>query len=524
MPHRFGLYLSFIAALAVPCSAAAAWTWKVPGAYRLRLNSQSDIPLDEHTTLGQTQWAEHRLRIEPHAESFELSFDAQLDLLSGMVWGDESTFFDRYPYVPRSLLDRPRDDAGAGFRPSALLLRRLYITWRLPWAQIQAGLMGSQWGLGLMASDGNGEDNVDFGDKRWGDNVWRVLFATRPLYILSEGRIDEDLVTALGADIVWRDDAARAFKGDFFESAGASGSNPGLQAGDFAAQFVAAVRHKRGPVESGLYIALRHQEFADSAGPLTVAAFDLFLRYDRTFDWLHLVAEGEGAYIRGGTTYVRNIAHPEGVSVEQLGGAGRIRGAIGIVEAEVELGYASGDDNPYDGVIRNFKFDRDFRVGTLMFDEVIAWQSAGSAAQLMNPDLSGRPPYGADLLPSQGAVTNAVYVKRILRLRPPGERGLKITLQQLDAWAAESPRDAYRSYLNGGGSLNAFGGVPGHGYGAEFDGSITYFLPLRPDPDGVRLEAGVQLAAFFPGDAFALPGGGVMAPVYGMQARATFTW
>jgi hypothetical protein len=513
---RTSLLIAALAMTALPAAATAEWTYKFPGAYRLRFQNQTDIPVDERTTLGQEQWAEHRLRIEPHAESYDLSLDAQLDLLSGMVWGDAVSYA-----IPAGLLDRMRDDASAGFRPSAFLLRRAYLTWRLPWAQIQTGLMGSNWGLGLIASDGNGEDNVDFGDKRWGDNVWRVLFATRPLYMLSEGRIQEDLVSALGVDLVWRDDTGRMLKGDFFEDGDDADAAAGLQAGDLAVQAVAALRHKRGPLESGLYIALRHQEFANGAGPLTAAAFDLFLRYERTFDWLKLTAEGEGAYLRGGTSYVRNISAPQGVAVEQLGAVGRVRGAVGIAEVEVEVGYASGDDNPYDGVIRNFKFDRDFRVGLLLFDEVLAWQSAASAAHLMNPELSGRPPYGVDLLPSQGAVTNAVYVKRVLRLRAPGERGLKITLQQLDAWAAEAPRDAYRSYLNGGGPLNAFGGVPGNTYGAEFDGAISYFIPLRED---VKFEGGLQLAAFIPGDAFTLAQGGTMAPVFGLQARATFTW
>ena len=40
----------------------------------------------------------------------------------------------------------------------------------------------------------------------------------------------------------------------------------------------------------------------------------------------------------------------------------------GDLVAQVELGYASGDADPYDGTQRRFVFDPNHKVGLLLFD------------------------------------------------------------------------------------------------------------------------------------------------------------
>ena len=54
----------------------------------------------------------------------------------------------------------------------------------IPVGQLRVGRMGTQWGLGLLANDGNGLEG-DFGDARFGTTNDRILFATRPLTIFN---------------------------------------------------------------------------------------------------------------------------------------------------------------------------------------------------------------------------------------------------------------------------------------------------------------------------------------------------
>src|SRR5438067_4222921 len=55
------VFLAAAAAIAAPPALAA--DVRVDGSYRLRLNLNSNYLLDPSTTLGQTAWAEHRLRL-----------------------------------------------------------------------------------------------------------------------------------------------------------------------------------------------------------------------------------------------------------------------------------------------------------------------------------------------------------------------------------------------------------------------------------------------------------------------------
>src|SRR5581483_2423689 len=48
----------------------------------------------------------------------------------------------------------------------------------------------------------------------------------------------------------------------------------------------------------------------------------------------------------------------------------------GKVVAQVEVGYASGDADPYDTSEKRFVFDPNHKVGLLLFDEVMRWQTA----------------------------------------------------------------------------------------------------------------------------------------------------
>lgn len=54
-------------------------------------------------------------------------------------------------------------------------------------------------------------------------------------------------------------------------------------------------------------------------------------------------------------------------------------------------GFASGDQNPYDARLQNFRFDANYKVGLVLFDQVLGYQSARTASgALMSPTGLGR--------------------------------------------------------------------------------------------------------------------------------------
>ena len=85
---------------------------------------------------------------------------------------------------------------------------------------------------------------------------------------------------------------------------------------------------------------------------------------------------------------------------------------------QVEVGYASGDANPFDDQANGFTMNRDYKVGLVLFDEVMLFQTQNAARRLSDPALLGAPPPGLDLLPTEGAITNALYLKPTLRWKP----------------------------------------------------------------------------------------------------------
>ena len=484
--------------------------WRVDGSYRLRFAQQTDVPLDTDAAgafdrLGQTTFLEQRLRFEPKVVAEHFDAGLQLDLLSGLLSSSPglADSFDGYPTLQRSqtLTQNP----GVAFR-------KLYLDWRSPVGLVSVGQMASEWGLGMLANSGDGEGNVDWGDKRFGDLVDRVLFATRPLALATGGRNTEDLVLALGADLVYSDATSQLLLHD---------AN-GFHLGDQTVQGLLALRWTRPWGELGAYGVRRHEQFRSAASDTLDAWIgDVYGRVHGRLGGLDALGEAEAAFVSGSTTYVRTLAAPTGTSVRQGGGV--LRGTLGRErnEASLEVGFASGDTSPFDGEVTNFSFNRDYKVSLLLFDEVLAWQTARAAVRLADPNLVGQPPSGVGLLPTSGAVSNALYVKPTVRWRPARVERLLLLASVLYARAAAAPLDPYASFACGGCANNAFGGKAGLSYGWELDLGGSYHIPLSPKVD---LELGAQGGLLLPGDAFSLPDGGAMPNIGGGRLRATLTW
>jgi hypothetical protein len=494
--------------LALPAGAASV---RFDGSYRLRFNGDTNLGLDETGfASGQKQWFEHRLRLTPKVleigDDGGIEVQASFDLLSGEFAGDVAPDF-------RGLgLDR---SVRNGFKPEGFDFRHLFVHLRLPFGTFQLGQMPNHWGMGMVANSGEGEEVSDFGDPRFGDIVDRILFSTRPLVGTLDPRSDfaRDFSVALAGDLVYRDRYA--------ELVVKNGS--GVEFGDVAVQLVGMATYDPGEfTRAGLYVVRRIQNYALSAGDLHTWTFDGYGR--RAFPLgagFVLSLEGEAAQIYGGTSHAPNLAQGGTSRVSQQGAALRAGLARGPVEFELEGGYASGDGNPFDDRQNGFSMNRDYKVGLVLFDQVRMFQSQNAARRLSDPALSGTPVKGLDLIPTEGAVSNAFYLKPTLRYRPRAlGGGFRLVGSVLLARAPEPVIDAYQAMVSSA-PLNAFGHPAGRDYGIEIDGAIGWRKRLV---DTVSFESGVQVGYLFPGNVFTRADGSRMPGVWATRVRATLAF
>ena len=503
----------------------------VRGELQLRGQVQRSFPLDVSTgtlsshpgavedSLGQNAFITQWLRITPQLMwRDKIQVVGQLDLLSGYIFGE--TTHDVGADAT------PRDNSGDAW--TYVRLRWLYGEWKSPIGVFRLGQMSNHWGMGLLANDGDHPSL--FGDYRGGNLVEQVLFATKP------AGIDSNYVLGVGFNVVYQDAQAR------------------LTRGDVAMQGVLAGYYEKGPNQLGVFSVLRSQSTGKTSGSdlysytddLVVGAVDVAGRFaskipgaDETF----LYGAAEGAFILGSTNLLRQpdqAASGQRTAVRSFGGAALLgvvhrrtcEGGCGLskhapahsgtttpmsapedpnswgdLAASVEIGYATGDANPYDDVERRFTFDPNHRVGLVLFDEVMRWQSARAATAAQDPLLSNgsRPTPGVNLLASNGGVFGAAYVNPTAVFRPRPSLDLKV-----GAVLAQTTSDLVDPYrlATQGSYVNYRGGdAKRHDLGLELDGGIEWRVHIERD---LQLQLGAQGGILFPGGALANAAGETM--------------
>ena len=486
-----------------PAPAPDALRFAVHGEYQLRYQVEKSFTLDPSATqinarpgitadsLGQNQFLTHWLRATPTLLVRDnLQLVAQVDLLTGLVAGDLA--HDTHADLT------PRDEYN-GF--GNIQLRYLYAQLDLPFGLVRIGQQPNHWGMGILANDG--DHPTLFGDYRYGSLSERILFATKP------GGPRSDVVVALAGDLVYRDQFAR------------------LSRGKQAFQGVLAAYFERGYNRIGVFGMLRHQANARTSGSELTS-------YDDTIDALSadvsgryatqvpghdafLFMEGEAAFIGGSTSMIRTpqqTADGDRVSIRSYGGAatvGVVHRAVtapaatakglpfGDLVAQLEVGYASGDADPYDGTERRFTFDPNHRVGLLLFDELMRFQTARAATAAADPLLTNaaRPTPGVDLLSSNGGVFGAEYVNPTFIYRPRNTVDLKAGM--VVAQATSEIVDPYRTATSGSYVSYRGGDRRKKDLGLEFDAGFEARFPLDYD---LQANFGMQGGVLLPGSAF----------------------
>lgn len=505
-----------------------AYRFTLHGEHQIRYQAQRSFPLVATATdinrkpglvedsIGQNQFVSHWLRATPRLQIRDnLELIGQLDVLTGVLFGERAH--------GTSADATPRDDYN-GF--GNIQARWLYAQYRLPFGVVRVGQQPNHWGMGILANDG--DHPTLFGDYRYGSISERILFATKP------GGQDSDFLVALAGDIVYRDQNAR------------------LTRGQQAVQGVLAAFYEHGYNRLGVFSTLRHQQndktsgsdlfpYTDEIDALAVDVHGRFATQVPGHD-AFLFAEAEAAYIAGSTNVLRTADQAldqSKTSIRSYGGAAQVgivhrsfatgvwadaeatnaekrdasakatslhylgrpsaRGVpYGDLVAQLEVGYASGDADPYDGTQRRFVFDPNHRVGLILFDEIMRFQTARSATAAQDPLLTNanRPTPGVDLLPSNGGVFGAQYVNPTFIYRP--RHFFDVKAGMVIAQSTAEVVDPYRLATQG--SYVNYRGGDRHkkDLGVEVDAGFEGRFPLDYD---LKAVLGAQAGVLFPGSA-----------------------
>jgi hypothetical protein len=500
--------------------------FQMHGEYQLRYQTMTSFPLDVSTTvlqahpnatadsLGQNNFVSHWLRFTPRLQIREnVQIVGQIDLITGLVLGDQAHDV--------SADQTPRDSYN-GF--SNIQPRWLYADLTTKIGVFRVGQQPSHWGMGILANDGDHPSL--FGDYRYGDISERVLYATKPL-----GK-ESPLIVVVAGDLVFRDSTAT------------------LTNGDQAFQGVLAALYDKGQNQIGLYGVYRDESrdqpstaFSSYTDKIQVGVLDAAGKFaapvapnSSTF----VFGAFEAATIIGVTNEVRTNAQAldgSTTDVRSYGGAasiGLVHRAFscncmsgdekkkendepmtfGDLVGNLEVGYASGDADPYDGTEHRFTFHPDHKVGLILFDEVMRFQTARAATAAQDPLLANasRPPPGIDLLPSNGGVFGAQYINPTVLVRP--KKWLDLKAGMVIAQSTADVVDPLRIATQGA-YVNYRGGDPHrHDLGEEVDLGFEVRVPLEYK---LTLQLGAQGGVLFPGGALAdAMGAGMKTPWLGV--------
>ncbi|MEW5742149.1 MAG: hypothetical protein AB1938_24755 [Myxococcota bacterium] len=465
------------AATPAPAPAEVGISAAVHGSTRLVGTLVSSFPLDADGTTVAPAPLETRIRITPELSWRRFRLLAEVDVVTGAVAGTptQPLVASRVPVPP--------------FAPAEL--RQLFAEYRWGWGGARLGLQTNHFGLGMLANAGAKDSEAgDFGHQHFGSLALRALVLARPFLDLGGAWMAVEPVAAF--DLVVRD------------------STVSLMDGDRALQGILGVRlnvdeHDQVALYA-VYRSSRHVATDTGEASTDVFVVDASAQW-RFFERLDLGAEVAG--IAGTTTQTRSPEHPV-VQVRQLGAVAKAAYRLGRFAFLLDAGVASGDGDPYDDQLTSFRFDRDYKVGLILFDHVLGWQSARSAARASDPTLVGYPPESVALLPTGGAVTGAWYLFPRVRVRLG--RFVDVYGGPLLAFSTAPLTDPFNTrVLAGGVPVNALNGPGGGALGTELDLGVSVKHRFG---FGLTLSAIAEGGLFLPGPAFTQGDGSVMGHVW----------
>ncbi len=394
------------------------------------------------TGSGASPQLDGRLRAGLHGTWGKVVADLEGDAFDG-GWAGE-------PWALGSI-DERRRDVGLTWQDS-YRLRKAWVAGRTSAGELGVGLTTSEWGLGMVANDGDGDPL--FGRSDFGDRVIRGRIASAPF---RQGGKPVPVFVIAALDAVVRDDNAR------------------ISDGQLASQAVLAVlRSTPDGTKAGAYTVLRTQREADPDRSTQAAVVDLYADVPKELCNLTVRAAAEVAGVLGKTDRVLSYAGRDGIGIASMGALVSLSGTYTPkhLGGMLRLAYASGDGNPDDGATHDFSFDRDADVGMVLFDEVAGAIEARTHALLSDPTRAGQPPDGVEVLVTEGAFRRAFAIQPVLTWTP--KPWLDTAFGLVRAWSTAPVAHPFYSYRAGGVPHDVLDRPSeGRALGTELDVSVT---------------------------------------------------
>lgn len=423
------------------------WDFSLDGFYRTR---GFVFP---HLYEGQAApgtYLQSRLRLQPSV-SFEqrATFFMMIDALDGVLWGDNASL------ASTSLFAADPSTAGIeGVDVANIAVKRAWMEFKVPVGLVRVGRQGSNWGMGLLANDGNGMDDT-FGENKYGSTYDRAIFATRPITVVTTiasmvspkaKPVDVPLITAFGIDRLVEDPLLQYYGNSCSVDNPDDGCEPLEDHGvtemrdadrrsdtwwvdtqDDVWEMIYVLMYKQdgqpfgknavGDITAGIYVVNRLQGETDS----NVLIVDGYAKLELK----GVLFEGEILHIGGKTRAITldNADDPEDPLYKEAdiwGYVARAGYQNEVWSGIFETGYASGDDSVTDVQFTGRPLAPDHNVGLLLYEEIIARVTAGQWGE----DARG--------LWSNGGVYNSRYIFPNVRFRPM--KGWEFIAAGLVAW------------------------------------------------------------------------------------------
>ncbi len=501
---------------------ASATTYEFNAEYRAR--SVRIEPMDlSSIDPAVVQWTEQRLRLDSALIVPKLGrLNFQADVLDGVLWGDNGSFIGsprsnsgisiaaKKPNMTRWRVGLPSDSTEDPLNPDSYVpvleeaplmeVNYLYADVILPIGLLRVGRQPLNYGDGIAGHDGGAYNR--FGVSQYSDAVDRILFgtkldeaiklATRDNHVIDTS-LDNGLVMGLFYDFMKQDRVQR-------------------QADDLR-QMGLALDFRRKNADwlgfdwknvrlGGNAVYVRNEKFdSDILGlPLTAEAQveNLTLRL------LYIHTRGQTREISEGFAALGNT-EPKRQQLKAHGAQATADLDLGRMVLTMEFDYASGDADPRNTTpITSFSFARDKNVGALLFEHIMAFETARSVAvgveNLSQTDVESFP---LTEVQSDGRFTNAIAIFPQVYVDLVRNKKSRLWLRTgaLFAWPEDGGVvDPIMTTLKEDGQevdddlVNFHGGSPGSYYGTEIDGQIGWKYKKH-------FQWVVEGAVLFPGDA-----------------------
>ncbi len=400
---------------------------KMDGYYRLRGNVFGGLYEGQEKP---GNYFVQRLRVQPEL-NFEdrAKFIVMADMLDGVVFGDNASQASTALFA-----GDPSQTTVNGTEGAPIAVKRAWMEFKVPIGLVRAGRQGSNWGMGLLANDGNGFDDT-FGDNKTGATYDRIIFATKPITVattIAGKPKDVPLIAAIGVDRLVEDPLIQYYGYGCVVGASLPGCEPTESHGvtemrdasrrndgwwadteDDVWEMIYVLNYKGedlklrkdlvGDITAGVYAVNRKQGETDS----NVLIVDGYAKIEVA----GLAFEGEVLHV-GGETRAITLANPASAD-DPLYKEADIWGYVvrggwqdERFTAMLEHGYASGDNAVTDVQFTGRPLHPDHNVGLLLYEEILSRTTAAT----WGPDAQG--------LWSNGGVYNSRYVFPNVRWRP----------------------------------------------------------------------------------------------------------